>query len=76
MIMFGDGFCNQTKEPPIEVPPEFAENFYSYQNGFWVAVAHCMRKRLGDKEDAFIRDTARVFCEYLRPVQAYKFPFN
>jgi hypothetical protein len=76
MMMFGDGFCNQTKEPPVEIPAEFAENFYSYENGLWVAVSHTMRKRLDPREDEFVRDVARLFCQYLRPVQAYRFPFN
>jgi hypothetical protein len=76
MMIMGDGFCNQTKKPPIELPLEFGGECYSYENGFWVAVSPDFRKRLGELDSGFVRDIARVYCQYTRPVQAYRFPYN
>ena len=76
MMIIGDGWCNQTKMPPIQLPPEFGDDVYSFENGIWVAVSPEFRKRLHGRDSAFIRDTATVFCGYTRPVQAYRFPYN
>ena len=76
MMIIGDGWCSQTKMPPIELPPELSQDVFSYENGIWLAVSPQFRKRLDARDTAFVRDVARVFCEYTRPVQAYRFPYN
>ena len=76
MMIIGDGWCNQTKTPPIELPPELGQDVFSYENGFWLAVSPVLRKRLDAQDGAFVRDVAKVYCQYLRPIQAYRFPFN
>lgn len=75
-MMMGDGWCEETHEPPEELPQEYGENVQSFDNGFWVSLNHTEQKRLEGREREFFRDLARVFCQYLMPLKAYRFPFN
>ena len=76
MFMMGDGWNEKRNEAPVDIPPVFDESISSYSNGIWTAPAHCLRKRLEGREDAFWREITRVYCAFLRPLKGYEFPFN
>jgi hypothetical protein len=75
-MIFGDGWCEETQEPPEELPQEYAETVQHFGNGFWAALTHSERKRFEGREDRFLKDLGKLFCAYLRPLKAYQFPFN
>lgn len=75
-MIFGDGWCEATQEPPEQLPDEYAECVQYLGNGFWGALNHTERKRLEGREERFLKDLGKLFCAYIRPLKAFQFPVN
>lgn len=75
MFMMGDGWDQETHEPPTEIPPELDE-ISSQDNGIWTAFSHDLCKRLGDRRYEFDAALSRVFCQFLKPCNADEMPYD